>query len=101
MSDGPGSDSGLRFVDLDEDGQLDVLFSNDDGYGVYLFDVDGRRAGRARSWRGKRGDPDADAADRASRATNNGVGSSTGTSGGRTRTPRLPDLSTAGRSTTC
>jgi putative membrane-bound dehydrogenase-like protein len=30
-------DSGLRFVDLDEDGHDDVIVSNNKGYGVYLF----------------------------------------------------------------
>ena len=33
-----GRDAGLRFVDLDEDGNLDVVFSNDREYGIYLFD---------------------------------------------------------------
>ncbi len=32
-----GRDAGLRFVDVDEDGRADVLFSNDDSYGLYLF----------------------------------------------------------------
>lgn len=35
--DDQGRDAGLRFVDLDEDGHLDVVFSNDEHYGVYLF----------------------------------------------------------------
>src|SRR5207302_8064063 len=30
-------DYGLRFIDLDEDGIVDVVFSNDQEYGVYLF----------------------------------------------------------------
>jgi putative membrane-bound dehydrogenase-like protein len=33
-----GGDAGLRFVDLDEDGHDDVAFSNEAGFGVYLFD---------------------------------------------------------------
>jgi len=32
--DDQGRDAGLRFVDLDEDGYLDVVFSNDQEYGV-------------------------------------------------------------------
>jgi putative membrane-bound dehydrogenase-like protein len=35
-------DAGLRFVDLDEDGHLDILFSNDRDYGIYLFDPTAR-----------------------------------------------------------
>jgi len=36
--DDQGRDAGLRFVDLDEDGNLDVVFSNDREYGIYLFE---------------------------------------------------------------
>ncbi len=36
--DKQGRDAGLRFVDLDEDGYLDVLFSNDELYGIYLYE---------------------------------------------------------------
>ncbi|HLJ92515.1 MAG TPA: PVC-type heme-binding CxxCH protein [Gemmataceae bacterium] len=32
-----GRDNGLRFVDMNEDGHLDVLFSNEQRYGLYLF----------------------------------------------------------------
>jgi putative membrane-bound dehydrogenase-like protein len=32
-----GEDTGLRFVDLDGDGNVDVIFSNESGYGIYLF----------------------------------------------------------------
>ena len=35
--DAEGRDAGLRFVDIDQDGQLDVLFSNEDRYGAWLF----------------------------------------------------------------
>jgi hypothetical protein len=38
LLDDQGRDAGLRFVDLDEDGRLDIVFSNDDHYGVFLFD---------------------------------------------------------------
>lgn len=36
--DGDQNDTGLRLVDLDSDGVEDVVFSNEDGYGVYLWD---------------------------------------------------------------
>jgi hypothetical protein len=32
-----GKDAGLRFVDLDGDGFDDIVFSNETGYGIYLF----------------------------------------------------------------
>ncbi len=38
-----GRDAGLRFVDIDEDGYVDVVFSNDQDYGIYLFDLGGER----------------------------------------------------------
>ena len=33
-----GADAGLRFVDIDQDGRQDVLFSNESGYSAYLFE---------------------------------------------------------------
>jgi putative membrane-bound dehydrogenase-like protein len=33
----PGRDYGLRFIDIDEDGNPDVVFSNEKEYGIYLF----------------------------------------------------------------
>src|SRR5262249_28764543 len=30
--------SGLRFLDLDGDGKLDIIFSNEKEYGIYLFE---------------------------------------------------------------
>src|SRR5439155_10155654 len=36
--DHDGRDAGLRFADVDQDGFDDVIFSNEDGYGLYLFD---------------------------------------------------------------
>jgi putative membrane-bound dehydrogenase-like protein len=36
--DEQGRDAGLRFVDVDEDGRLDVLFSNDERYSLHLFE---------------------------------------------------------------
>lgn len=47
-TDPQGRDNGLRFVDLNGDGHDDIVFSNAQRYGVYLFnpvgrkDVDGR-----------------------------------------------------------
>ncbi len=38
LTDDQARDAGLRFVDIDEDGYLDVLWSNDQDYGIYLFD---------------------------------------------------------------
>ena len=38
FTDDQGRDAGLRFVDLDEDGYVDVVFSNDQDYGIYLYD---------------------------------------------------------------
>ncbi|HZU38360.1 MAG TPA: PVC-type heme-binding CxxCH protein, partial [Gemmataceae bacterium] len=35
--DDQGRDNGLRFVDVDQDGRLDVLMSNEKGYALYLF----------------------------------------------------------------
>jgi putative membrane-bound dehydrogenase-like protein len=37
LVDGQGRDQGVRFVDIDEDGYPDVLFSNEKAYGLYLF----------------------------------------------------------------
>ncbi|MCF6285613.1 MAG: HEAT repeat domain-containing protein, partial [Candidatus Hydrogenedentes bacterium] len=38
LVDGAGSDLGLRFVDLDEDGDSDIVFSNENGSSVHVFD---------------------------------------------------------------
>ena len=35
--DANGRDAGLRFVDLNDDGRDDIVFSNDEGYGIFLF----------------------------------------------------------------
>ncbi|NQU21744.1 MAG: c-type cytochrome [Candidatus Nealsonbacteria bacterium] len=37
MFDIEGRDAGLRFVDVDEDGHLDVVFSNAERYSIHLF----------------------------------------------------------------
>ena len=41
--DDQGRDAGLRFIDVDEDGHLDVLFSNDERYSLHLVRLDGKR----------------------------------------------------------
>src|SRR5262249_16935649 len=33
----PDKDYGLRFIDIDEDGNPDIVFSNEKEYGIYLF----------------------------------------------------------------
>ena len=38
FADEKGRDAGLRLVDVDADGHDDVIFSNEQSYGVYLFD---------------------------------------------------------------
>lgn len=54
---GTATDSGLRFVDLDEDGFDDVLFSNEERYSVHLFES--MTKGWAREvLSGKRGEKD-------------------------------------------
>ncbi len=53
LVDDLGRDAGLRFVDLDEDGHLDVVFSNDEEYGVFLFDPE--RKGWSRVTAGRAG----------------------------------------------
>jgi putative membrane-bound dehydrogenase-like protein len=35
--DGAGKDMGLRFVDIDEDGYADIIFSNEQHFGLHLF----------------------------------------------------------------
>ena len=92
-SDGGRPRRGLRFVDLDEDGRDDVVFSNDEGYGVYLFDS------MTNGWTrqvppGKAGDPSGPAEDRPRNGTRQRLlGPLAAASGGRTRTPpSLPDL---------
>lgn len=55
-----GEDNGLRFVDLNEDGYDDVVFSNEKGYAVYLY-VPAPFLGWGIGWnrevtKGKRGD---------------------------------------------
>ena len=63
LVDDQGRDAGLRFVDLDEDGQLDVVFSNDQEYGIYLFDRE-QKGWTRKVMAGKAGEPGALAQDR-------------------------------------
>jgi putative membrane-bound dehydrogenase-like protein len=51
-------DSGLRFVDLDGDGYDDIVFSNENAYGIYLF-KDLKSGWSRQVMAGKRGDPEA------------------------------------------
>jgi putative membrane-bound dehydrogenase-like protein len=56
LVDAHGRDRGVRFVDIDGDGSLDVIWSNEESFGLYLFD------GMTKGWTrkvlaGKRGDP--------------------------------------------
>jgi putative membrane-bound dehydrogenase-like protein len=50
-----GSDAGLRFVDIDEDGYDDVIFSNEKEYGLYLFDP-AKKGWTRKVFHGKQGD---------------------------------------------
>jgi putative membrane-bound dehydrogenase-like protein len=55
LADKEGRDTGLRFIDLDEDGALDVISSNEEGYSIYLFES--KEKGWTRKvMAGKRGD---------------------------------------------
>jgi putative membrane-bound dehydrogenase-like protein len=55
LLDDSGRDNGVRFVDVDEDGHDDVVFSNDKAYGIYLFDSM-KKGWSRRVLAGKRGD---------------------------------------------
>jgi Polysaccharide deacetylase len=55
-----GSDIGLRFVDLDGDGKLDIIFSNEKEYGIYLF-TDMEKGWSRKVLHRKRGEPGASA----------------------------------------
>ncbi len=58
LVDDQGRDAGVRFVDLDEDGHADLIFSNDLAYGIYLFDCSTKGWTR-KVMAGKAGDPGA------------------------------------------
>ena len=53
-----GDDAGLRFIDINEDGFDDILFSNDEEFGVYLFTTI-KEGWSKRVMRGRPGDPGA------------------------------------------
>ena len=53
-----GQDHGLRFLDLDGDGKLDLIFSNEKEYGIYLF-KDMTTGWSRKVMAGKRADKDA------------------------------------------
>jgi peptidoglycan/xylan/chitin deacetylase (PgdA/CDA1 family) len=55
IRDANGHDNGVRFVDLNGDGKLDIVYSNEKEYAVYLRGNTGWKKIRA----GKRGDADA------------------------------------------
>jgi peptidoglycan/xylan/chitin deacetylase (PgdA/CDA1 family) len=54
ITDGGGHDYGLRFVDLNADGKLDIIFSNEKEYGIYLF-TDMEKGWSKKVLAGKRG----------------------------------------------
>jgi len=60
ITDGRGMDFGLRFVDLDGDGKLDIIFSNEKEYGIYLF-TDMEKGWSKKVFHRKRGEPGASA----------------------------------------
>ena len=53
-----GKDNGLRFVDVDEDGHDDVVFSNEQGYSLHLF-ASMKDGWSRRVLAGRHGDPKA------------------------------------------
>jgi putative membrane-bound dehydrogenase-like protein len=59
--DGRGADAGLRFVDVNEDGFPDIVYSNEKAFSLHLF-LNEEYVGLPRGWAmrirsGKRGDP--------------------------------------------
>ena len=99
--DAAGRDRGLRFVDIDEDGRLDVIASNEDGFMLHLF------ASREKGWSrrvmsGKRGDKE-ELPIIARRGSDNGAWFADRQMLGaeRDHAERCLTWWTAGRSTTC
>lgn len=58
ITDTPGRDLGVRFVDVNEDGFADVLFSNEDEYSLHLFVNENNNGWSRKICSGKRGDKD-------------------------------------------
>lgn len=58
IADSDGNDAGCRLIDIDEDGDLDVLFSNEKEFGLYLF-TDMKSGWSTKVRAGKRGDANA------------------------------------------
>jgi putative membrane-bound dehydrogenase-like protein len=58
LTDGFNYDQGVRFVDLDGDGKLDIVFSNEKEYGIYLF-IDMKKGWSRKVMAGKRTDKNA------------------------------------------
>lgn len=65
LKDAQGRDNGVRFVDINGDGHEDIVFSNSERYGVYLYnDVEKKNLGWTLGWphiirEGKAGDANA------------------------------------------
>ena len=53
--DARGNSTGVRFVDLNGDGKLDIIFSNEKEYGIYLF-TDMEKGWSKKILHGKRGE---------------------------------------------
>jgi putative membrane-bound dehydrogenase-like protein len=58
LFDAKGRDNGVRFIDLDGDGKLDIIFSNEKEYGIYLF-TDMQKGWSRKVIAGKRSDANA------------------------------------------
>ncbi|HEY2572547.1 MAG TPA: PVC-type heme-binding CxxCH protein, partial [Verrucomicrobiaceae bacterium] len=51
LTDAQGRDNGVRFVDINGDGHEDIVFSNRERYGVYLYnDVEKKNLGWLQGW---------------------------------------------------
>ena len=100
LTDGDGN-HGLRFIDIDEDGNDDIVFSNEKEYGIYLYtDLVPRLEQEGDGGQGRRSR--GTAAHLRSTARTTASSSIRDPSGGRTSTPiSSRTTSIAGHSTTC